>query len=161
MVFNNDDVRAGDSGSTTFLSLFTVSGKVISTRAVTDRCARVFREANAMGLRLAAMDALLLTKWWRNRTLIQYIFAVIAHDPSREVRRHVSRALITSLPVLQALGELRPAGKDEPLLLIEDDGTTPAKDKAKKGESELLVKTLKREIGRSKQLRDSIMPIML
>ncbi|QRV80287.1 bromodomain associated protein [Ceratobasidium sp. AG-Ba] len=119
------------------------------------------QEANAMGLRLAAMDALLLTKWWRNRTLIQYIFAVIAHDPSREVRRHVSRALLTSLPVLHALGELRPAGKDEPLLLIEDDGSMPAKDKAKKGESELLVKTLKREIGRSKQLRDSIMPIML
>ncbi|KAG9096358.1 hypothetical protein FRC06_008750 [Ceratobasidium sp. 370] len=119
------------------------------------------QEANAMGLRLAAMDALLLTKWWRNRTLIQYVFAVIAHDPSREVRRHVARAVIAGLAVLHAIGDVRLAGKDEPLLLIEDDGSTPAKDKAKKGESDMLVKVLKKEIGRSKQLRDSIMPIML
>ncbi|KAG8680659.1 hypothetical protein FRC08_016121, partial [Ceratobasidium sp. 394] len=119
------------------------------------------QEANAVGLRLAAMDALLLTKWWRTRTLIQYIFAVIAHDPSREVRRHVARAVIAGLAVLHAIGDVRPAGKDEPLLLIEDDGSTPARDKAKKGEGDMLVKVLKKEIGRSKQLRDSIMPIML
>ncbi|KAG9119851.1 hypothetical protein FRC07_004918, partial [Ceratobasidium sp. 392] len=35
------------------------------------------------------------------------------------------------------------------------------RDKTKKGESEMLVKVLKKEVGRSKQLRDSIMPIML
>ncbi|KAG8708250.1 hypothetical protein FRC09_001362 [Ceratobasidium sp. 395] len=119
------------------------------------------QEANAMGLRLASMDALLLTKWWRNKTLIQYVFAVVAHDPSREVRRHVARSVITSLSVLHAIGDVRAAGKDEPLLLIEEDGSTPAKDKAKKGESDMLVKVLKKEVGRSKQLRDSIMPIML
>ncbi|KAB5593213.1 Transcription initiation factor TFIID subunit 2 [Ceratobasidium theobromae] len=119
------------------------------------------QEANATGLRLAAMDALLLMKWWRTKSLIQYIFAVIAHDPSREVRRHVARNLVTSLAVLHAIGDVRPGGREEPLLLIEEDGSTPAKDKAKKGEGDMLVKALKKEVGRSKQLRDSIMPIML
>jgi transcription initiation factor TFIID subunit 2 len=114
-----------------------------------------------MGLRLASMDALLLIKWWRNKALIQYIFSVIAHDPSREVRRHVARGVITGLAILHAIGEVRAQGKDEPMLLIEDDGSTPAKDKVKKGEGEMLVKVLKKEVGRSKQLRDSIMPIML
>lgn len=121
------------------------------------------REANATGLRLASFDALLLMKWWRTKSLIQYIFAVIAHDPCWHVRRHVARSVITSLSVLYAVGDLRPPGKDEPMLLIEEDGSGKDKDKekAKKGEGEMLVKALKKEVGRSKQLRDSIMPIML
>ncbi|KEP50373.1 transcription initiation factor TFIID subunit 2 [Rhizoctonia solani 123E] len=118
------------------------------------------QEANAIGLRTAAMDALLLMKWWRTKALIQYIFAVVAHDPSREIRRHVARSIVTSLAVLHALGDIRPGGREEPLLVVEDDGGAP-KDKAKKGEGDMLVKVLKKEVGRSKQLRDSIMPIML
>ncbi|GAB1524178.1 hypothetical protein RhiTH_007331 [Rhizoctonia solani] len=118
------------------------------------------QEANAIGLRTAAMDALLLMKWWRTKALIQYIFAVVAHDPSREVRRHVARSIVTSLAVLHAVGDVRPAGRDEPLLVVEDDSGAP-KDKIKKGEGDMLVKALKKEVGRSKQLRDSIMPIML
>ncbi|KAF8603233.1 hypothetical protein BDV93DRAFT_556870 [Ceratobasidium sp. AG-I] len=121
------------------------------------------QEANATGLRLASFDALLLMKWWRTKSLIQYIFAVIAHDPSRQVRRHVARSVITGLAVLYTVGDLRPPGKDEPMLLIEEDGSGKDKDKerVKKGEGEMLVKALKKEVGRSKQMRDSIMPIML
>ncbi|KAG8714750.1 hypothetical protein FRC11_007261 [Ceratobasidium sp. 423] len=99
-------------------------------------------------------------QWWRTKALIQYIFAVVAHDPSREVRRHVARSIVTSLAVLHAVGDIRPGGREEPLLVVEDDAGAP-KDKAKKGEGDMLVKVLKKEVGRSKQLRDSIMPIML
>jgi hypothetical protein len=48
---------------------------------------------------------------------------VITSDPSRIVRRFVARAAITSLGILEAMGDIRYSAKDgEKPVLIEEDG---------------------------------------
>ncbi|KAF8753693.1 Peptidase family M1 domain [Rhizoctonia solani] len=81
------------------------------------------REANAIGLRTAAMDALLLMKWWRTKALIQYILQWSLMI-SREVRRHVARSIVTSWPFSMQL-RCQARWRDEPLLVVEDDSGAP------------------------------------
>jgi len=65
------------------------------------------------------------------------------------------------MPSYSAHHKVKTQSKElEAAVLLEEDGAQlPVKEK--KSEVEVMLKTLKREVGRSKQLRESIMPILL
>lgn len=113
---------------------------------------------------MAAFDALFLTKWYTPK-IMRYFLAVMAHDSSRIVRRHVARNACHSLAVLFSMGELKASLKETESLLIEEDGTMPekAKEAAKKSELDLMLKALRkdREVGKNDALREFLMPIAL
>jgi transcription initiation factor TFIID subunit 2 len=96
---------------------------------------------------------------------MRYFLAVMAHDSSRTVRRHVARNACHSLALLYSMGELKASGKDSESLLIEEDHNSPEKVKeaAKKSEVELMIKALRkdREVGKNEVLREFLMPIAL
>ena len=95
---------------------------------------------------------------------MRYIFAVVANDPSRIVRRHVARNVCESLALLAAIGEIKHQSNDTESLLIEEDGSMPDKAKeAKKTEVELMIRALRKdkEIGKSEVLRECVMPVIL
>lgn len=95
---------------------------------------------------------------------MRYVFAVIANDPSRVVRRHVARNFCQSLALLAGLGEFRHAAKDNDSVMIEEDGSLPEKTKeAKKSEVDNMIRALRkdREVGRSDVLRECLMPVIL
>ncbi|KAI5120798.1 hypothetical protein M0805_002425 [Coniferiporia weirii] len=121
------------------------------------------REGNATQVRLAGFDGLFLTKWYTPK-IMRYIFAIIANDPSRMVRRHVARNVCESLAVLAAIGEIKQASKESESLLIEEDGSVPDKAKeSKKTETELMIRALRKdkEVGKSEVLRECVMPVIL
>jgi len=113
---------------------------------------------------MAAFDALFLTKWYTPK-IMRYFLAVMAHDSSRTIRRHVARNACHSLAVLFSMGELKASLKETESLLIEEDGTMPekAKEAAKKSELDLMLKALRkdREVGKNDALREFLMPIAL
>ena len=125
---------------------------------------RNFREGNATQVRLAAFDGLFLTKWYTPK-IMHYVFAVIANDPSRVVRRHVARSACESLAILATIGEIKHSSKDnESSLLIEEDGSVPDKNKeTKKSDVDLVIRALRkdREIGKGEAVRDCLMPMLL
>ncbi|KDQ63029.1 hypothetical protein JAAARDRAFT_29020 [Jaapia argillacea MUCL 33604] len=121
------------------------------------------REGHYTQVRMAAFDALLLTKWYTPK-IMRYILAVMANDPSRAVRRHVARNACQSFALLVTMGDLKTSVKETESLLIEDDGTGSEKIKeAKKSEVELVIKALRkdREVGKNEVLREFLMPIAL
>ncbi|THH09339.1 hypothetical protein EW145_g2091 [Phellinidium pouzarii] len=121
------------------------------------------REGNATQVRLAGFDGLFLTKWYMPK-IMTYVFAVVANDPSRIVRRHVARNICESLAVLAAIGEIRQPSKEAESLLIEEDGTMVDKAKeSKKTETELMIRALRKdkEVGKSEVLRECVMPLVL
>ncbi len=96
---------------------------------------------------------------------MSYVFAVIANDPSRIVRRHVARNTFESLAILATVGEMKSTGKETESLLIEEDGTTPdskGKD-LKKGETDLMIRAIRKdkEVGKSEFLREFVAPLAL
>jgi transcription initiation factor TFIID subunit 2 len=113
---------------------------------------------------MAAFDALFLTKWYTPK-IMRYFFAVMAHDASRTVRRHVARNACHSLALLFAMGELKAAAKDADALLIEEDGSgAPDRAKeAKKSEVDQMIRAFRkdRELGKSEVLREFLMPLAL
>lgn len=118
------------------------------------------REGNYTSVRLAAFDGLLLMKWYSSKTIIRYIFSVITNDSSRAVRRYVAKGVSESISLLVAIGEIKSSTKETDIL-IEEDGTSPEKRKAKKSDADMMIKTLRTAVGRSVSLRECIMPIML
>jgi transcription initiation factor TFIID subunit 2 len=113
---------------------------------------------------MAAFDALFLTKWYSPK-MMRYFFAVMAHDSSRTIRRHVARNACHSLALLYTMGEFKATSKDNDNLLIEEDGSVPPekmKD-AKKSEVDLMIRALRkdRELGKSEVLREFLMPLVL
>jgi transcription initiation factor TFIID subunit 2 len=113
---------------------------------------------------MAAFDALFLTKWYTPK-IMRYFFAVMAHDASRTVRRHVARNACHSLALLFTMGELKAAAKDADALLIEEDGSgAPDRAKeAKKSEVDQMIRAFRkdRELGKSEVLREFLMPLAL
>ena len=88
---------------------------------------------------------------------------MIASDPSRIVRRFVARAAITSLGILEAMGDIRYSAKDgEKPVLIEEDGafSTNAKQ-ARRGEAEQALKAIRRDAGKQKGVREIFIPTFL
>jgi transcription initiation factor TFIID subunit 2 len=113
---------------------------------------------------MAAFDALFLTKWYTPK-MMRYFFAVMAHDPSRIIRRHIARNACHSLALLFSMGELKASTKENEMLLIEEDGNMPV-DKvkeAKKSEVDLMIRAFRkdRELGKSEVVREFLMPIAL
>ncbi|TFY71826.1 hypothetical protein EVG20_g1175 [Dentipellis fragilis] len=121
------------------------------------------REGNYTQVRIAAFDALFLTKWYTPK-IMSYILAVMAHDPSRVIRRHVARTACQSLGLLVTMGELKNSVKESEALLIEEDGNMQEKAKEnKKSEVDLMIKALRKdkEIGKNEVVREFLLPIAL
>ncbi|KAH8110586.1 hypothetical protein DFH11DRAFT_1619105 [Phellopilus nigrolimitatus] len=121
------------------------------------------REGNATQVRLAGFDGLFLTKWYMPKVM-HYIFAIIANDPSRVVRRHVARNVCESLALLATIGEIKQMSKEAESLLIEEDGSVPDKAKeSKKTETEMMIRAIRKdkEVGKSEVLRECVMPVIL
>ncbi|KAH0591210.1 hypothetical protein H2248_001303 [Termitomyces sp. 'cryptogamus'] len=121
------------------------------------------REGNYTQVRVAAFDGLFLTKWY-TPSIMRYVFAVMANDSSRVVRRHVARTACHSLVLLAQMGEMKSSLKETESLLIEEDGTLPEKAKeTKKSELDAMIKVLRkdREVGKNEVLREFLMPIAL
>ncbi|KIY69351.1 hypothetical protein CYLTODRAFT_420749 [Cylindrobasidium torrendii FP15055 ss-10] len=119
------------------------------------------RYGNYTPVRLAAFDGLFLTKWYAP-PIMKYVLAVMAHDSSRMVRRHVARSACQSLAILVQMGEIKASVKENESLLIEEDGSMPEKSKeAKKNELDAMIRALRkeREIGKNEVLREFIMAI--
>ncbi|KAH9968683.1 TATA-binding protein associated factor Taf2 [Russula dissimulans] len=121
------------------------------------------REGNYTQVRVAAFDALFLTKWYTPK-IMRYILAVAAGDSSRTVRHHVARNACQSLALLVSMGELKNSAKETESLLIEEDGS--AQDKAKetkKSEVDSLVRALRKdkEVGKNEMVREFLLPIAL
>lgn len=120
-------------------------------------------EGNYTQVRIAAFDGLFMSKWY-TPAIIRYVLAVMANDPSRVVRRHVTRCACQSLALLVSMGEMKNALKDSESLLIEEDGSMPPQAKeVKKSDVDLMIKVLRkdREIGKNEVLREFLMPIIL
>lgn len=120
-------------------------------------------EGNYTPVRTAAFESLLLNPWFQKKALSRYLFAVVAHDPSRTVRRFVARALIDSLGILYTVGDVVYAPKDgEKSVLIEDDGSNSQKSKQlKKTQVELALKAIRKSAGKFGTVREVLMPTLL
>ncbi|KAJ6520284.1 hypothetical protein C8R45DRAFT_55863 [Mycena sanguinolenta] len=121
------------------------------------------REGNYTQVRIAAFDGLFMTKWY-TPPIMNYVLAVMAHDPSRTVRRHVARNACHSLALLVQMGEMKLNSKDPESLLIEEDGSIPDKNKeSRKSEIEAMIKALRKdkEVGKNEIFRELMMPIAL
>jgi transcription initiation factor TFIID subunit 2 len=121
------------------------------------------REGNYTQVRVAAFDGLFMTKWY-TPSIMRYVLAVIANDPSRVIRRHVVRNACQSLALLSSMGEMKISMKESETLLIEEDGNTAEKAKeAKRTDVDQMIKVLRkdREVGKNEVLREFLMPIAL
>lgn len=114
-------------------------------------------------MRIAAFDGLMLMNHWYTPRVISYLLAVVAHDSSRTIRRHVARCMPESFAILFHIGDIKHPSKDD-RLMIEEDGNVPDIVKeSKKSEAEMLAKSLRKDkdIGRNETLRQEIMPLLL
>ncbi|KAJ7750340.1 hypothetical protein B0H16DRAFT_1550372 [Mycena metata] len=121
------------------------------------------REGNYTQVRIAAFDGLFMTKWY-TPTIMNYVLAVMANDPSRVVRRHVARNACQSLALLVHMGEMKLNSKDSESLLIEEDGSIPEKNKeSRRSEIDAMIKALRKdkEVGKNEMFRELMMPIAL
>ncbi|KAF4611399.1 hypothetical protein D9613_004170 [Agrocybe pediades] len=121
------------------------------------------REGNYLQVRIAAFDGLFLTKWYTPQ-IMRYILAVMAHDSSQVIRRHVARNACYSLALLVQMGEMKAASKEAETLLIEEDGNGQEKAKeSKKSEMDTMLKILRkdREVGKNEVFREFLMPIAI
>lgn len=121
------------------------------------------REGNSTPVRIAAFDGLFLMKWYHPEVL-KYLLAVVSRDSSRVVARHVASNMCESLAIQFVIGEIRMASKEPEPILIEEDATKPEVAKeTKKSETDLMIKTLRKdkEIGKNQVLRKNIMQMML
>ncbi|KAI0028582.1 hypothetical protein K488DRAFT_80600 [Vararia minispora EC-137] len=122
------------------------------------------REGNYAQVRIAAFDSLFFTKWYTTK-IMKYVLAVMAHDSSRLVRRHIARNAGQSLALLAAMGELKASSKESESLLIEEDGNPHEKvaKENKKSDVDMLIKTLRKdkELGKNDVVREFLLPIAL
>lgn len=121
-----------------------------------------YSEGNYTQVRMAAFDALFLSKWYSPK-LMQYFLSVMANDSSRYIRRHVARNASQSLALLVTMGELK-SGKDSESVLIEEDGNGQEKAREnKRSEIDILIKALRKdkEAGKNEAIREFLMPIAM
>ncbi|CAL1694239.1 unnamed protein product [Somion occarium] len=121
------------------------------------------REGNYTQVRMAAFDALFLSKWYAPK-IMQYFLSVMANDSSRVIRRHVARNACQSLALLVTMGELKSSAKDSETVLIEEDGNGQEKAKeSRKSDIDILIKALRkdREAGKNEAVREFLIPIAL
>ncbi|KAJ7610990.1 hypothetical protein FB45DRAFT_1120970 [Roridomyces roridus] len=95
---------------------------------------------------------------------MHYVLAVMVHDPSRIIRRHVARSASTSLALLVQMGEMKSLNSKETEVLIEEDGSVNEKNKeSRKSELESMLKALRKdkEVGKNEICRELMMPLAL
>jgi transcription initiation factor TFIID subunit 2 len=95
---------------------------------------------------------------------MNYMFAVIMHDPSTLIRRRVARGLCESLAMMFSVGEIKGVSKEGESLLIEEDTNAPDRSlEARRSDPKVMVKSLQKdkEIGKNEVLRGGLMPILL
>lgn len=131
---------------------------IVGPRILTQCC----REGNSTPVRMGAFDGLFLRPWHRRQSMWRYFLAVMTRDSSRLVRRHVARSAWESLAVLASISEINNASKRNEPLLIEEDASQPSKTRSKKTEIDLLIKSLRRDVGKALGVQGNlIMSLML
>ncbi|CDU22782.1 related to TAF2-component of TFIID complex [Sporisorium scitamineum] len=121
------------------------------------------RQGNFTPVRIAALNCLLLVGNLDHRIIARYCFALLRLDESRAVKRSLARALCEGLAVAMSTGVFGGGGLRgaEVLLIEEDSGHVNAAEKARDAQLEAMLKTLKREIGRSAGVREGFLSALL
>lgn len=114
------------------------------------------RDGNYPSVRIAAFEAILLLKIFDVLPLLSYVFSVLRSDSSMLVRRRLAQALVTHLPILVAVRDIAAPAKET---LVLEDGTEKKKDDLDVDKN--VIKALRREVGRSKTLRDGLLNVLL
>ena len=120
------------------------------------------RQGNLAALRMSAFNSLVLLRGLQHRILARYLFAVLKSDESRVVRRTLAKAMLESLAASVATGEY---GELKPMssFLLEGDAVTMASEAERAREQDLdnVLRTLRREVGRSAAIREGFMAALL
>ncbi|KAJ1025442.1 hypothetical protein NDA13_004253 [Ustilago tritici] len=121
------------------------------------------RQGNFTPVRIAALNCLLLVGNLDHRIVARYCFALLRLDENRTVKRALARALCEGLAVGMSTGVFGGGGLHGPeaLLIEEDSGQVNAAEKARDAQLEAMLKTLKREIGRSAGVREGFLSALL
>ncbi|EST05572.1 Bromodomain protein [Kalmanozyma brasiliensis GHG001] len=121
------------------------------------------RQGNFTPVRIAALNCLLLVGNLDHRIIARYCFALLRLDENRTVKRALARALCEGLAVGMSTGVFGGGGLRGPeaLLIEEDSGHVNAAEKARDAQLEAMLKTLKKEIGRSAGVREGFMSALL
>lgn len=121
------------------------------------------RQGNFTPVRIAALNCLLLVGNLDHRIISRYCFAILSLDESRIVKRALARALCEGLAVGMSTGVFGVGGLRGPeaLLIEEDSGQVNSAEKARDAELEAMLKTLKKEIGRSAGVREGFLSALL
>lgn len=121
------------------------------------------RQGNFTPVRVAALNCLLLVGNLDHRIIARYCFALLRLDENRTVKRALARALCEGLAVAMSTGVFGGGGLRGPeaLLIEEDSGHVNAAEKARDAQLEAMLKTLKKEIGRSAGVREGFLSALL
>ncbi|SNX84333.1 related to TAF2 - component of TFIID complex [Melanopsichium pennsylvanicum] len=121
------------------------------------------RQGNFTPVRIAALNCLLLVGNLDHRIIARYCFALLRLDENRTVKRALARALCEGLAVGMSTGVFGAGGLRGPeaLLIEEDSGHINAAEKARDAQLEAMLKTLKKEIGRSAGVREGFLSALL
>ncbi|TKY85733.1 hypothetical protein EX895_005273 [Sporisorium graminicola] len=121
------------------------------------------RQGNFTPVRIAALNCLLLVGNLDHRIIARYCFALLRLDENRTVKRSLARALCEGLAVAMSTGVFGGGGLRGPeaLLIEEDSGHVNAAEKARDAQLEAMLKTLKKEIGRSAGVREGFLSALL
>jgi hypothetical protein len=139
-------------------SRYVVLGSPVGVFVLIHHCS----EGNSTSVRMAAFDGLFLRPWHRRQSMWRYFLAVMTRDSSRLIRRHVSRCAWESLAILASISEINNASKRNEPLLIEEDVSQPSKFRSKRTETDLLIKSLRRDVGKALGVQGNlIMSLML
>lgn len=121
------------------------------------------RQGNFTPVRIAALNCLLLVGNLDHRVIARYCFALLRLDENRTVKRALARAMCEGLAVAMSTGMFGGGGLRGPeaLLIEEDSGHVNAAEKARDAQLEAMLKTLKKEIGRSAGVREGFLSALL
>ncbi|GAK64470.1 TATA-binding protein associated factor taf2 [Moesziomyces antarcticus] len=121
------------------------------------------RQGNFTPVRVAALNCLLLVGNLDHRVIARYCFALLRIDENRTVKRALARALCEGLAVAMSTGLFGGGALRGPetLLIEEDSGHINAAEKARDAQLEAMLKTLKKEIGRSAGVREGFLAALL
>ncbi|KDN40979.1 hypothetical protein K437DRAFT_258484 [Tilletiaria anomala UBC 951] len=119
------------------------------------------RQGNYASLRAVAFNSLVLMRGLQHKVVARYLFEVLRCDESRVVRRTLARAMLESLAASVATneyGELKAR-----TMFIEGDAATAASEAERAREQDLdnVLRTLRREVGRSAAIREGFMAALL
>lgn len=92
--------------------------------------------------------------------LATYLFAVVARDPSRVVRRHVARSLTEALLMALETGAVHGGTSVQQARAEDPSGTMFENSRAVEAAVEVNIKALRNDVGKSKVMRSGIMSVL-